>query len=55
MPKPRLYTNIPIFHQIVWNRCKNPQMGLVYEHGIHIQHQEVSLRYLTEIKQWMHR
>ena len=55
MPKPRLYTNVPIFHQIVWTGCRNPHMGLVYEHGIHIQHQEVPLRYLTEIKHWIHR
>ena len=55
MPRPRLYTKVPIFNQVIWNSCRNPYMGLIYELGIHVQYQEVPTEYFAEIKQGMHK
>ena len=54
MPRPRLYTTVPIFNQVTWNCCRNPYMGLIYEFGIHVQYKEVPTEYFAEVQQSMH-
>ena len=51
MPRPRLYTKVPIFNQVIWNSCRNPYMGLIYELGIHVQYQEIPTECFAEIQQ----
>ena len=51
MPRPQLYTKVPIFNQVTWNSCRNPYMGLIYELGIHVQYQGVPTECFAEIRQ----
>ena len=53
MPHSRLYAHVPIFHQVIWNRCDNPHTGLIHELGFHIQHHLVSQETYSRVQPWI--
>ena len=54
MPPSRLYKYVPIFHQVIWNSVSDPQMGLTYEFGIHIQHRLIPIEAFAKVYKWVH-